>query len=50
MCDEGVICISIDENEHSQLKILCDEVFGEHNFITDFVWKNKRVVEMILFM
>ncbi|MGL4814112.1 MAG: site-specific DNA-methyltransferase [Enterobacter asburiae] len=42
MCDEGVICISIDENEHSQLKILCDEVFGEHNFITDFVWKNKK--------
>lgn len=42
MCDEGVICISIDENEHSQLKILCDEVFGEHNFITDFVWKNKN--------
>ncbi|HDL7682173.1 TPA: site-specific DNA-methyltransferase [Yersinia enterocolitica] len=42
MCDDGVICISIDENEHSQLKILCDEVFGEHNFITDFVWKNKK--------
>lgn len=42
MCDEGVICISIDENEHSQLKILCDEVFGEHNYITDFVWKNKK--------
>lgn len=42
MLDEGVICISIDENEHSQLKILCDEVFGEHNFITDFVWKKKK--------
>ncbi|HHC7293680.1 TPA: site-specific DNA-methyltransferase [Vibrio campbellii] len=40
--DDGVICISIDENEHSQLKLLCDEVFGEQNFITDFVWKNKK--------
>ncbi|UNM96267.1 site-specific DNA-methyltransferase [Ignatzschineria rhizosphaerae] len=40
--DDGVICISIDENEHSQLKLLCDEIFGEQNFITDFVWKNKK--------
>jgi len=40
--NDGVICISIDENEHSQLKLLCDEVFGEQNFITDFVWKNKK--------
>nr|WP_270049351.1 site-specific DNA-methyltransferase [Ignatzschineria rhizosphaerae] len=48
--DDGVICISIDENEHSQLKLLCDEIFGEQNFITDFVWKKKRVEEMIPFM
>ena len=40
--EDGVICISIDENEHSQLKLVCDEVFGEQNFITDFVWKNKK--------
>lgn len=40
--DDGVIFISIDENEHSQLKILCDEIYGEQNFITDFVWKNKK--------
>ncbi len=31
--DEGVIFISIDDNEASQLKLLCDEVFGEENFI-----------------
>src|SRR5690606_32482298 len=31
--DEGVIFISIDDNEQAQLKILCDEVFGEQNFI-----------------
>lgn len=32
--DTGVIFISIDDNEQSQLKILCDEIFGEENFIT----------------
>lgn len=40
--DDGVIFISIDENESAQLKILCDEVFGEQGFITSFVWKNKK--------
>lgn len=32
--EEGIIFISIDDNEQSQLKMLCDEVFGEENFIT----------------
>lgn len=32
--DDGVIFISIDDNEQAQLKILCDEVFGEENFVT----------------
>jgi adenine-specific DNA-methyltransferase len=32
--DEGLICISIDDNEVAQLKLLCDEVFGEENFIS----------------
>ncbi|MDK9694229.1 MAG: site-specific DNA-methyltransferase, partial [Sulfurimonas sp.] len=31
--DDGVIFISIDDNEASQLKLLCDEVFGEENFV-----------------
>ncbi|WP_324723489.1 site-specific DNA-methyltransferase [Lelliottia sp. JS-SCA-14] len=38
--DDGIICISIDENERSNLKILCDEVFGEFNFAGEIVWKN----------
>lgn len=38
--DDGVICISIDENEHSHLKLLCDEIFGEYNFAGEIVWKN----------
>ncbi|MGC6324832.1 DNA methyltransferase [Pasteurella multocida] len=35
--DDGVIFISIDDNEQAQLKILCDEVFGEENFIKDLI-------------
>jgi adenine-specific DNA-methyltransferase len=40
--DDGVIFISIDDNEVANLRKLCDEIFGEDNFITDIVWK-KRV-------
>lgn len=40
--DDGAICISIDENELNQLKIICDEIFGEENFIENIVW-NKRI-------
>lgn len=36
--DDGVIFISIDDNEQAQLKILCDEVFGEENFVEAFSW------------
>src|SRR5690554_958645 len=35
--DDGVIFISIDDNEAANLKLLCDEVFGAENFIGDFV-------------
>ncbi|CWW71066.1 site-specific DNA-methyltransferase [Haemophilus influenzae] len=35
--DDGVIFISIDDNEQAQLKLLCDEVFGEENFIKDLI-------------
>ena len=34
--DDGVIFISIDDNEQAQLKLLCDEVFGEENFVAEF--------------
>ena len=39
--DDGVIFISIDDNEQANLKILCDEIFGEHNFISCFIWQKK---------
>lgn len=32
--DQGVIFISIDNNEYANLKLLCDEIFGENNFVT----------------
>ncbi|KOQ97039.1 type III restriction endonuclease subunit M [Haemophilus sp. C1] len=35
--DDGVIFISIDDNEQAQLKLLCDEVVGEENFIKDLI-------------
>ena len=38
----GLIFISIDDNEQAQLKMLCDEIFGENNFISQIVWHRKR--------
>ena len=40
LSDKGVIFISIDDNEHAQLKLLCDEVFGCNNFITNITWQS----------
>jgi adenine-specific DNA-methyltransferase len=40
--DDGVIFISIDDNEQAQLKLLCDEVFGEENFISNLIWEKGR--------
>jgi adenine-specific DNA-methyltransferase len=39
--DDGVIFISIDDNEVSNLRKLCDEIFGEDNFVANFLWKKK---------
>jgi len=38
LSDEGVIFISIDDNEIAQLRLLCNEIFGESNFINNFMW------------
>lgn len=35
--DDGVIFISIDDNEQAQLKLLCDEVFGAENFVSELI-------------
>ncbi|HHT38692.1 MAG TPA: site-specific DNA-methyltransferase [Mollicutes bacterium] len=39
IAEDGYIVISIDDNEYAQLKLLCDDVFGENNFICNFVWQ-----------
>lgn len=39
--DDGVIFISIDENEVTNLKKVCNEVFGEENYIGSFIWRKK---------
>lgn len=39
--DDGVIFISIDDNEVTNLRKLCDEVFGEENFIAQFPWRKR---------
>ena len=39
--EDGVIFISIDDNEQANLKLLCDEIFGEDNFVSCFVWQKK---------
>ncbi|WP_343289786.1 site-specific DNA-methyltransferase [Vibrio harveyi] len=45
--EDGVIFISIDDNEQSQLKVLCDEIFGESNFLENFIWKSGRTSSSI---
>lgn len=39
--EDGVIFISIDDNEQAQLKLLCDEVFGAENFLANLIWQKK---------
>lgn len=39
--DDGVIFISIDDNEDNNLRRICDEIFGEENYVTKFDWRKK---------
>ena len=38
---DGIIFISIDDNEQAQLRLLCDEIFGEENFVGNIVWEKR---------
>ena len=38
LSEKGVIFISIDDNEQAQLKMLCDEIFGEYNCLVNMIW------------
>ncbi|BCC16465.1 hypothetical protein BCM0075_1235 [Bacillus cereus] len=41
LMDNGLIFISIDENEMENLKKICNEIFGERNLVQEIVWRNK---------
>ena len=38
----GVVFVSIDDNEQATLKLICDEIFGEQNFVSQLVWEKKK--------
>lgn len=42
LSNNGIIYISIDNNEQAQLKLLCDDVLGEINFVADVIWKHTQ--------
>lgn len=44
LSEEGMIIISIGDDENANLKLLCDEVFGEQNFISDLIWQSRRSI------
>jgi len=37
---QGVIFLSIDDNEQANLKLICDEIFGPANFVTNLIWRS----------
>ena len=41
LADDGVIFVSIDDNEQHHLRMLMDEIFGERNFVTNIIWQKK---------
>ena len=41
LSDDGVIFISIDDNELRNMRIICDEIFGQANFINNVIWQKK---------
>lgn len=45
LADDGVIFISLDDNEITNLTKICDEIFGEKNFMGSFIWKNRQNVD-----
>ena len=44
LSDDGVIFISIDEKESANLRKICDEVFGESNFVSNIIWQSRTSI------
>lgn len=42
LSDKGVIFVSIDDNEQANLKLLCDKIFGEENFVAEMIWQQGK--------
>ncbi len=42
LAEDGAVFISIDDNELANLKLLCDEIFGANNLVTNFIWERKK--------
>ncbi len=45
LADDGAIFVSIDDNEQHHLRMLMDEIFGEDNFLAQFVWKSRQNID-----
>lgn len=42
LTENGIIFISIDDNEQANVKKICDEIFGEENFVAQFIWQSRQ--------
>lgn len=42
LSDDGIIFVSIDDNEQASLRLLMDEIFSENNFLAQFIWKSRQ--------
>ena len=42
LANDGVIFVSIDDNEQAHLQLLLDEIFGVNNFVADFIWHHRK--------
>lgn len=47
LSDDGSIWISIDDDEQAYLKVICDEIFGRHNFVTNVIWEKNILHKMM---
>ena len=43
LTEDGVVLLSIDESEKANLQLMCNEVFGEENFIGSLIWENRSI-------
>ena len=45
LCDDGLIAISISDVEISNLRRLCDDIFGEESLLVQLIWKSRQIVD-----